>query len=190
VVSVSAFHCHGELGEWWRHGRTPPSGCMFQTFTRTQDYRVIILQDILRRKADQFETLRAAKSASARTQSHGEKVKLSLCLTNWALRHEEVWESGCIGPRVLDLGTGWWVVSFTTLLLYPRCSLDRLDGTLLQVWTIWRSENSWFYRDSNSDLSVVQPLGSRYTDYATAALQSHGINNLMFINRCPTFCGL
>jgi hypothetical protein len=35
------------------------------------------------------------------------KVKLSLCLTNLALRHESVWGSGCIDPHFLDLGTGW-----------------------------------------------------------------------------------
>jgi hypothetical protein len=48
-------------------------------------------------------------------------VKLSLCLTNSALRHEGVWGSGCINPNFLDLGTSWrWVVSFTPLPLYPR----------------------------------------------------------------------
>jgi hypothetical protein len=34
------------------------------------------------------------------------------------------------------------------------------------VWTTWRIENSWPYRDSNSEPSVVQPVASRYTDYA------------------------
>jgi hypothetical protein len=38
------------------------------------------------------------------------------------------------------------------------------------VWTIWRSENSRLYRYSSSDLSVVQPVASRYTDCAIAAL--------------------
>jgi hypothetical protein len=35
------------------------------------------------------------------------KVKLSLCLTNSALRHEDVWGSGCTDPHFLDLGTSW-----------------------------------------------------------------------------------
>jgi hypothetical protein len=34
-------------------------------------------------------------------------VELSLCLTNYALRHEGVWGSGCINPHFLDLGTSW-----------------------------------------------------------------------------------
>jgi hypothetical protein len=33
-----------------------------------------------------------------------------------------------------------------------------------QVWTIWRSQNSCPYRESNSDPSVFQHSGSRYTD--------------------------
>jgi hypothetical protein len=37
------------------------------------------------------------------------------------------------------------------------------------VWTKWRRENSWPYRDSNSDPSVVQPVTIRYTDYAIPA---------------------
>jgi hypothetical protein len=35
------------------------------------------------------------------------KVKLLLWLTNYALRHEGVWGSGCIDPHSLDLGTSW-----------------------------------------------------------------------------------
>jgi hypothetical protein len=34
-------------------------------------------------------------------------VKLSLCLTNYALHHEGVWGSGCIEPYFLDLSTSW-----------------------------------------------------------------------------------
>jgi hypothetical protein len=35
------------------------------------------------------------------------EVKLSLCLTIQALRHEGVWGSGCIDPRILDPITSW-----------------------------------------------------------------------------------
>jgi hypothetical protein len=35
------------------------------------------------------------------------KVKLSLCITNSALRHEGVWGSGYIDPHFLDIGTSW-----------------------------------------------------------------------------------
>jgi hypothetical protein len=37
------------------------------------------------------------------------------------------------------------------------------------VWKIWRGENSWPYRDSNFEPSVVQPVASRYTDSAILA---------------------
>jgi hypothetical protein len=54
-------------------------------------------------------------------------VKFSLCLTNWALRHEDGWGSGCIDPCFLDLGTSLrWVVSFSPQLLYPG---ERDPGT-------------------------------------------------------------
>jgi hypothetical protein len=36
-----------------------------------------------------------------------EKLKLSLCLTSEALRHEDVLGSGRIDPRFLGVGTGW-----------------------------------------------------------------------------------
>jgi hypothetical protein len=32
---------------------------------------------------------------------------LALCLTDLALCNEDVWGSGCVDPRILDLGTGW-----------------------------------------------------------------------------------
>jgi hypothetical protein len=81
--------------------------------------------------------------------------------------------SVCIDPHFLDLGISWrWVVSFTPLPLYPRGKspqhpLDRrLGGPQAPVLTTWRRENSWLYRDSNSDSSLVQPVASRNTDYA------------------------
>jgi hypothetical protein len=56
------------------------------------------------------------------------KVKLSVCWTNEALRHKDVWRSGRIDPRILDLGTSWrWVVSFTPRSLYPQGDSPRLD---------------------------------------------------------------
>jgi hypothetical protein len=74
---------------------------------------------------------------------------------------------------VLALDTSWkTAVSFTPLPLYPReksfrCILKRrLGGSQSRS----ESENSWPYRDSNSDPLVVQTVSSRYTDYATAAL--------------------
>jgi hypothetical protein len=97
--------------------------------------------------------------------------KVDLCLTNKALRHEGLRGSGCIHPHFLDLGTNWrWVVSFTLLPLYtwgksPRYPQDRkLDEPLSRSG--WRGENSWPYRDSNTN---VQPVASRYTDYAIPA---------------------
>jgi hypothetical protein len=87
------------------------------------------------------------------------KVKLSLCLMNYALCHEGIWGSGCIAPHFLDLGTSWrWMVSFTSHPLYPwgksfQYPLDRrLGGPRELVWTTSRRENSWPYCDLNSNL--------------------------------------
>jgi hypothetical protein len=98
-------------------------------------------------------------------------AKLSLCLTNYALHYEGVWESGCIDPHFLDIGTSWrWVVSFTSRPLYPRekspkYPLDRRLGGL-QSWSGRRGEEKILdpYRDSKSDPSVAQPVASRNTD--------------------------
>jgi hypothetical protein len=68
------------------------------------------------------------------------KVTLSLCLTNYALRHEGLWGSGRIDPRFLDLGTSWrWMVSLTLRPIYPRGKRPRypLDRGLggPQTWS-------------------------------------------------------
>jgi hypothetical protein len=98
------------------------------------------------------------------------KVKLSLCLINYALSHEDVWGSRCIHPPILDLGTSWrQVVSFTARSLYPR---GKDPGThFIGSWVDPRiglhdvkKRKNLHCRDSNFDHSAVQPVASRYTD--------------------------
>jgi hypothetical protein len=81
------------------------------------------------------------------------KVNVSLCLVNYALRHEDVWRSGCIDPCFIGLGTNWrWVVRLTPRPPYPRRKspqypLDRslggevtiLDLTGTRTWNPRRS---------------------------------------------------
>jgi hypothetical protein len=76
-----------------------------------------------------------------------------------------VWGSECVDPYFLDLGTRWWwVVSFTLLPLYSRGKSPppptptgyEAGWAPEPVWMLWRRENSWPYRDSNSDPSAVQ----------------------------------
>jgi hypothetical protein len=45
----------------------------------------------------------------------------------------------------------------------------KVEYTPEPVCTTWKRENFCPYRDSNSDRSVVQPVASRYTDWAIAA---------------------
>jgi hypothetical protein len=70
--------------------------------------------------------------------------------------------SGCIDPYFLDFGISWrWMVSFTPWSHNPwkdpPPTTHCIGGWVgpRAAWTIWRRENSWFYRDSNSDQSVV-----------------------------------
>jgi hypothetical protein len=75
------------------------------------------------------------------------------------------------------LDTSWrWVVSFKPLPLYPQGKSPRthwIGGWVDRepVWKMWRRENSWPYRDSKSDPSVVQRVASRYIDWAIPAPQ-------------------
>jgi hypothetical protein len=48
----------------------------------------------------------------------------------------------------------------------------------------------WPYQDSNSDPSVVQPVGSRYTDCATPAQASLSIFNILSSAECEYDDGL
>jgi hypothetical protein len=70
--------------------------------------------------------------------------------------------------------TARWVVSFTPLPLYSRGKRPRWAPEL--VWTTWRRENYWPYRDSNSDSSVVQSITSHYTEFAIPALTGNTHN--------------
>jgi hypothetical protein len=67
------------------------------------------------------------------------KVKLFLCLTTYALSREDVWGSGCIDPRFLDLGTSWRRVITSRPDRYT--SGERDTGTHWvgprEVWTTW-----------------------------------------------------
>jgi hypothetical protein len=95
------------------------------------------------------------------------KVKLSLCLT----KHHAMkayWESGCIAPRILDLGTiRRWVVSFTPRPLYPqgkspRYSLDRrLGGPQSRSGRGGEEKNS--HSLPGLEPSIIQPIAQRCT---------------------------
>jgi hypothetical protein len=96
------------------------------------------------------------------------KVMLSQYLTNQALCHEDVWGSGCIDPLFLISALDWgeWSASrpgrytpgerassthWIGGWVVPRAGLDDVESTI-----------SWPYWDSNSDLSVVQPVAGHY----------------------------
>jgi hypothetical protein len=71
-----------------------------------------------------------------------------------------MWRSGCVDPRIPDLGISWrWVISFTRRPLYPPgkespIPIEQEAGWAWeQVWTTWRKEKPCPYQDSNSDPS-------------------------------------
>jgi hypothetical protein len=65
----------------------------------------------------------------------------------------------------------------------PRYPLDmRLDEA--QSRSVKRGEYSWPYRDSNSDPSFMQPVASRYTDYAILGPHWTGVQKKI-MRTCP-----
>jgi hypothetical protein len=87
------------------------------------------------------------------------KVTLSLCLTNYALRREGVWWSGCWDPHFLNLDTRWrWVDRFTSRLLYSGAhyiggwsGCRREDNLLFSP----RESNPWFLGRLTSSLVLI-----------------------------------
>jgi hypothetical protein len=77
-----------------------------------------------------------------------------------------------------ELVGGEWSASrpcrFTPGKEDPVPMLEEFGWTPEPVWAIWRSENFLPYRDSNSPPLVVQPVASRYTDWAIPAQKIHG----------------
>jgi hypothetical protein len=83
------------------------------------------------------------------------KSTVDLCLTNEALRYEDMRGSGCIDPCFLDLdtvGSQWWASRpgcFATVMRGPVTGCIWGWVTLQQDWTTWRRENYGPYRVSN-----------------------------------------
>jgi hypothetical protein len=83
----------------------------------------------------------------------GGDVSIHEFLTSALARGE--WSASSPGrftPRERDPGTRW------------------IGDWLGSVWTRWRGEMSWSYRDSNSEPSAVQPVVSRYNDCVMSPL--------------------
>jgi hypothetical protein len=80
-----------------------------------------------------------------------------------------VWGSGCIDPRILDLGTSYRCGQLHAPAALspgkePSVPIGQTAGWVPEpVWKTWRREKSCPYRDSKSDPSVVQPVASHYT---------------------------
>jgi hypothetical protein len=89
------------------------------------------------------------------------KIKLSLCLTKHFTMKTYGW-SGCIDPRILDLGTRRSFL-FTRWERSPVPIGYEVRWTPEPLWTIRRSVIYWHLRDSNPELFVIHPVASLYS---------------------------
>jgi hypothetical protein len=82
-------------------------------------------------------------------------------------------------PRILDLGTRRWVVSFMPLILpsgkEPSIPVGWEAGWALEpVWTRWRRSKLPAHTGNRT------PVASRYTEWATSALESITLTDYFF----------
>jgi hypothetical protein len=125
-------------------------------------------------------------------------IRLFLCLISEATGSSYyTWNKrGIVVPALDQLSTRPWrrmgELMYRSTFSWPRNLLDmsghfhalalapigqEAEWAPEPVWTTWRRENSWTYRDSNSDPSVVQPIARRYMDYAIPAPGGKGVHN-------------
>jgi hypothetical protein len=93
--------------------------------------------------------------------------------------------SGCIAPLIHNIGTRCrWVVNITPWPLYPRYPLNgRLGESQRRSGRYWTTDNLSL---PGFEPRNVQPVSSRYTDYAIPALILSVTQYLKTWQRCET----
>jgi hypothetical protein len=90
------------------------------------------------------------------------KDKVVPCLTNSALCHEDVWESRCIDPHILDISTRWrWSASLPGRFTLGTHWIGGWVGTRTGLGNVEKRKISPL-AGLESDPSAVQPVASRY----------------------------